>query len=185
MKSKPNEIKPIKHSNLYIFLGILAGVLLIAGVIAYKYVADYHIPLQQLERVSQDLRPIYDKLLVENKGNVVSSYYRNECSESSVKYGRGKVSCGFEGRVVLKDQDSELQKTSRIIRNFIEDNLHDYALDNDNTNDIDSMYYKINTGSAIKCYLGYGKNDYSNHYEYGVFCRQSVKNFLPGYQIVD
>ena len=159
MKAIPAKTKPIKHSNLFIFLGILAGLLLIGGVITYKYVVDYYIPMQQLDQASKDLRPIYDKLLAENKGNIVSSYYRNNCSESSVKYGRGNISCGPDGRVVLNDQDSESKNVIEDSLDSIMNSLSDYTLVKNKDYDNGSINYTIKTSSTLRCYLGYGKND--------------------------
>lgn len=180
MKAIPAKTKPIKHSNLFIFLGILAGLLLIGGVIAYKYVVDYYIPMQQLDQASKDLRPIYDKLLDKNKGNVSGSYYRNECSESYEKYGKGTVKCGPSSKIVsIKEQNlgDSLDDIDGIDVNF------DYG----QYDEADDYAYLdiIHKETKIKCHIMYGTMNYGKSWGYSAWCFNNVKNFLPGYQIVD
>ena len=180
MKAIPAKTKPIKHSNLFIFLGILAGLLLIGGVIAYKYVVDYYIPMQQLDQASKDLRPIYDKLLAENKGNIVSSHYRDECSYSYTSLYEKKISCGARSNILLNTKPSR-ESVLGMLDDAVSFNPSKLTTSSDDT--IYRDLYHDKTG--VKCSVIFGQMNYGKSWGYSLGCRLPVKNFLPGYQIVD
>lgn len=179
--SRPSS-EGLRHSKRYILLGILLGVLIIGGTVVWKYL-EWRQPIDQLESANADLKPIFTQLTERYSGRIKDSYYRNECTESSEKYGKGNITCGPVGVIYLKE-DISRNEAKDIVRKIV---LNNTKFDNqvygkalsDNQDNSDEIYTKfVHKSSKSECLLNHAQDN-----TYYLTCRQHVPDFLPGYTI--
>lgn len=180
---------PAKNNQGYLYIvkkhPILFSILCIAAVtilstFAYRYYEQQK-TLNELSSVSKDLRVIYDKILASQQGNVASSYFRNECSESSVEVGRGLVTCGPSGYIYLKlgvvaDDAIKVIKEAFDVNDL--KNLAETVETSTNGKEISTKFRY--SDMEIDCLVNHATD--STFY---ITCRKSAPDFLPGYVVAD
>lgn len=187
-QKKKARLPKSKHNKRLVIAASIIGVLLLAagGLWLRSYLVE-KVSIGELSRLSEDVEGIYARLLEASGGNIASSQYGNNCSESSVEIGKGRIVCWTGGVIRLK-QDVGLKTAS----NSMEDSVKGSALGS-NTEAVtsSSQYY---TGVSIKyrspykdviCDGSYGQNTNTRTWSYSVSCRKTVPNFLPGYTVTE
>lgn len=190
MTKKPVSKKPVvkpgskpKRSRITLLIIAIVGAVGAFFVISfYQTKYQQQQSLKQLSEASSKIRPIYEKLLELNQGNIAESYFRNECHEQSVKYGRGEISCGSSGEIYIRNRPT-LQDLNGMISDAIQASNANgsrmvYQSETEASYDLD-----VGQASVVSCYISYGETIRDLH-SYSIYCTKQVPDFLPGYEII-
>ncbi len=152
----------------------------IISTFIYRYYEQQK-TLNDLSVASKDLRVIYDNLLASQGGNVSSSNFRNECSESSVEVGGGRIACGPSGYINLQSGvavDDAIKALNSIAS---ANNLKSLIETGETSTSAQEIYTKFRYPSMkIDCVVNHATSS-----TYYMTCRESVPDFLPGYIVTD
>lgn len=181
-KVKKSKFKLSKRSIIF---ASIAGalVLVLGGFWLQSYLVEKQ-TLADLSDANKELRIVYDNILELNKDSIDSSYYRDDCSVSNVSWMEQRVSCGPSGRVVMAgaQEPSEVRNNLAKVDKNSGLNMKDITISNQT--EVTSISANLESKlEGVNCYVGYGKNQLTNQWEYWMTCRKDVPNFLPGYTV--
>lgn len=178
--------KVTKPNNKPIVISLLLGIFVIVFIgLKFKQGHEQQQTIRDLDSASKELRVIYDKLVELNGDNVVKTDWSKECEEASVKYRRGQVSCGIDGRITLGSDIGFSQADTLIIRSLERSSFHKNqepigSISEDSSNlrfALSSMW------QGTYCSISYYKNMLDDMWNYNISCRKQVPDFLPGYLV--
>ena len=186
MKKNNKSSKKPSRRNL-ILIGIVTLALCFIAATMILKVLNQQRDMRELDAAGKDLRLIYDELIELNKDNISSSTFGKECSESSVKYGRGDITCGVYGSIYLFKGVSLDEAAAALVR-AVNNNGRNYNI---MPSISDTQYHK---GVSLRyelgfkeagCFATYEKNALDDGWHFFFGCNKSVPDFLPGYAIED
>lgn len=179
---KKTKFRPSKRLIILFSIASVA-LLLIGGLRLSSYVLEKQV-LTELSRASSELKVVYNNIVENNKGNILSSYFRDNCSIGHTSWLEERVSCGPSGRIVLKSaseidlvQQNLSSSTKNSVFSATEPVVNDVSGKTSAGIDLESS--TVNTN----CYAGYGKNQLDNNWYYWMTCRKDVRSVLPGYTV--
>lgn len=177
-KKQPLIFRNKKLLVLVVLLALL-GIFLIGG--KFNQFIQQQRDVKELQQAYDDLKPIYETLINENRMNVDSFSFKKDCGESSTVFGRGAIRCGVSGRIDLVDyMDSKLFESKiRKIPTVNFDYINTSRLKDETYLDLKLM------SSELICHVSLGKNPLNNQQYIGLYCQKDVPDFLPGYEIRD
>lgn len=180
-KKKQNSTKQRIGKRALIILSITGAVLLIAGgLLARSYLIE-RLTLSELSSTADELKVAYDNIRKSNEGNIVSSYFRNDCSLANVSWLEQRISCGPSGNIVLKTATgvvSAADTVSQSIKEISIGNIPNVESSQDST----GVSWKTEK-SGVKCFISYSEDIVTHHWGYDLVCRKDVSNVLPGYVV--
>lgn len=179
-KVKKAKIKPSRRSIIF---ASLAGVLLlvVGGYWLRSYLTEKQ-ALAELSTAGKELRIVYNNILELNKDNIENSHFQDDCSVSNASWLEQKISCGPSGNVELKTP-IDLEEAAELVADSIQGNGLGLRVEDIVTG---QNSVGVSTGvneAGIKCYVGYSQNSLTDAWSYGLVCRKTVPNFLPGYTV--
>lgn len=186
---KSSKIKKTNSARVPIVLFIVLAVCSLSGIGFYTFrVTEQRNNANELSNVGEDLMVIYQKLLKLSHGNISQASFQEGCSESSVKLGRGQITCWKNGHIEL-NKEIDLSSAKNSIDNAVLGN----SLSNSDPAVIQQGSYNSgvflllspSTFKDMKCDIRYYQNSLSLKWGYSLGCRKTVPDFLSGYKIIE
>lgn len=182
MTSRKKSSNPDVKKRYKILAGI-SGIIL--SLVCFVWIRSYLSERQAIEVLSSstnELRIAYDNLLEDNKGNILSSSFRNSCSISNVSWLEQRVACGPSGDISLKNPvdlktaAAYLNETTSVVGDEI------------GFSEIEVGQSSVNVSSKpdetdVRCSMNYGQNIVTKTWSYDLVCRKNVGRVLAGYTV--
>lgn len=190
-KSTNNLKKPIlneqskHHKKLVIIFSVITVILIAFFAVKIRDGLQQQQILESMDAVSRDAKVIYNQLVLKSGDNVKSHEFNRSCGESSVKYGRGTITCSIYGGIELKTVVNpevvvELLDSIGTVGRLVPEGATD-VFDGSDRSSVESNY--LSGDDKIMCSVYYSTGKPRDGARFLVGCRRVVPDFLPGYPI--
>lgn len=182
--SKRRLIKSNKRFVVIAFSVLVTGLLIwwLASVISYQNTLNSQ--KQRLDEVATDLKKVYDEIVLHESENVLEKNFRYICYESSVKYGRGQMSCGPEADIIATGDYQNVNVLDKFAK---EKAINTYfkigkKIFNDETGDdkLSQSISGLHQSTGIYCSLSI-IDGLLGSFKYHLSCSDRTIDILPGY----
>lgn len=173
----------LKDKKVVVILIVIAGLVLVAvsGFFLNSYLVQQS-TLKELDRASQSLESVYDKLTEINRDNLASSSFTKDCSAPNRGPYDRIISCGPRGVIVLKNR-TDIDKAKTWINDSVESAEGNAIGAEMKVEEEISFEMSLKDLKDVRCYVSYGVDQTSGMWGYRLVCRKTVSNFLPGYVV--